>query len=569
MDIPDNVVSRVIPAGRRLGLVIGIDAYEDAGIPKLSAAVADATLMHQAMVDTDCGRFEAQYTTMLTNATATESGIKIQLERLRKIASPDDEVWFFYAGHAMIVDGEHRLLPVNSQKEFLDATSVNFSELFQKIRCRRKIVFLDCCHAGATAAATRDVHNVDDVLKNYDATGTITYCSSDGDQKSVELPERGQGAFTYWLERGLRGEADADDSGVVSSDELWKYVCDHVERDAKRVTGLTQTPRLKADTSGAFALSVNASAVRKRQEQQAAMAERDRAAQATLVGDRQDLRKLVGENDLDNLSTDELKAAIRMLEGESSRASTLIRKALTSFRADNVVEDAAMTIKGILATAARAATPPIASVPVVAPSVPTPVSTSPVASAPPPVASPTSAAPTAALDANAANAANAARRARYLEGVVEQLTQLKFTKFKPARFGPLRYAVAYETAAKGSMGLMYNHFVVAIEEPTLTSERLTAIETAVRAQVKLMAEKSNDWCFVLCVLLTDSASDAVKHMVRGAVLEKSGWFSNPSTSTTVIYDASDDYITFPDDVPKNDQQRFVEIITNVLTPMAP
>jgi len=308
---------------------------------------------------------------------------------------------------------------------------------------------------------------------------------------------------------------------------------------------------------------VNASAVRKRQEQQAAMAERDRAAQATLVGDRQDLRKLVGENDLDNLSTDELKAAIRMLEGESSRASTLIRKALTSFRADNVVEDAAMTIKGILATAARAATPPIASVPVVAPSVPTPVSTSPVASAPPPVASPTSAAPTAALDANAA------RRARYLEGVVEQLTQLKFTKFKPARFGPLRYAVAYGTAAKGSMGLMYNHFVVAIEEPTLTSERLTAIETAVRAQVKLMAEKSNDWCFVLCVLLTDSASDAVKHMVRGAVLEKSGWFSNPSTSTTVIYDASDDYITFPDDVPKNDQQRFVEIITNVLTPMAP
>jgi len=552
VDIPDDVVTRVIPAGRRLGLVIGIDAYEDPGIAKLSAAVADANLIHKAMVDPECGRFDAQYTTVLTNASATESGMKIQLERLRKIATLDDEVWFFYAGHAMIVDGEHRLLPVNSQKEFLDATSVNFSELFQKIRCRRKIVFLDCCHAGATSASTRDVHNIEDVLKSYDATGTITYCSSDGDQKSVELPERGQGAFTYWLERGLRGEADSDNSGVVSSDELWKYVCDNVERDAKRETGQTQTPRLKSDTSGAFALSVNAGAVRKWQEDQAVNAARDLAAQASLTNDRQDLRKLLGESDLYNLSTDELKAAIRLLEGEPSRGAALIRKALTAFRSDSIVEDAAMTIKGIVATVSP---PPVS--PPAAPPMP----------AAPVVAAPVAAAPVAAAPVVATPVA-VARRDSYLKALAEKLTQLGFTKYKPARFGQMRYTAAFETAVKGSMGVTTYQYVVAIEEQALTVERVASISAGFRTHVKFMAGESNDFHFALCVLLADSIDEATKDAVRAVPIEKSGWFSNPSSSVVVIYDASDDFITFPDNLPADVDARYFEMITKVLTPMA-
>jgi len=358
-----ETVSRVIPVGRRLGLVIGIDAYgDDSGIPRLSAAVADARVIHAAMIDPECGRFAQELTTVLTDAQATDSAIRVALEKLRKSATRDDEVWFFYAGHAVLVDGEHRLLPANAQSEFLDATTVHFAELFRKIQCRRKIVFLDCCHAGAADASTRHVHDVEEVFKSYQASGTITYCSSEGDQKSVELEEVGHGAFTYWLERGLRGEADADGSGVVTSDELWRYVCIHVEADAKRLTGHTQTPRLKADTSGAFALSVNAKAVRRRVEDEERKVAEASAIAARLDADRRTLREMLGEDDVENLSTDELKAAIRALEADSPPAKQ-IRKAVETYRVSADIGDTTARVRGALSTRPVASSPGTAVAP--------------------------------------------------------------------------------------------------------------------------------------------------------------------------------------------------------------
>jgi hypothetical protein len=348
----EEVANRVVPQGRRLGLVIGIDSYIPAsGIPPLRAAVADAKAIHALMVDPECGCFREELTTILTDANATETNIRIALEQLRKTAAPADEVWFFFAGHALVVDGEHRLLPVNARRDYLDATSVDFPAIFRKIRCRRKIVFLDCCHSGATDASTRNLHDVDEVLRNYEATGTITYCSSDGDQKSVELVEEGHGAFTYWLAKGLRGAADADQNGVVTSDELWRYVCEHVEHDAQRLTGVVQTPRLKLDVNGAFPLSVNAAEVRAREEQRRAAEAEQRAREAQLDADVTTLRDLIGDDDLNELSTNELKAARAVLTHEpTGRVASEIRKALVLFRSGGDRDATVLRVRGALAS---------------------------------------------------------------------------------------------------------------------------------------------------------------------------------------------------------------------------
>lgn len=350
MRASESAAVRLVPEGRRLGLIIGIDTYSQE-IPPLSAAVADARIMHAAMTDPECGRFVPEHTTLLTDIEATDSRIRQELERLRKIATPADEIWFYYAGHALIVDGDHRLLPVNANREFLDATSVDFSAQFRKIQCRRKIVFLDCCHAGAADTTTRNMHDVDEVFRTYQANGTLTYCSSDGDQKSVELPEHGHGAFTYWLARGLRGEADADQSGVVTSDELWQYVCAHVEADARRLTGRTQTPRLKADTSGAFALSLNATALHRQDEQEAARVASERARAERFEEDKHLLDRLLGMDELTSLSTDEGRRAIAALKEESKTALN-IRKALDQFRSNEDATDAVLRIRGSLTSMA-------------------------------------------------------------------------------------------------------------------------------------------------------------------------------------------------------------------------
>jgi hypothetical protein len=351
----DELAARVVPQGRRLGLVIGIDCYApESGVPRLRAAVADARAIRALMVDPECGRFREELTTILVDAEATETNIRIELERLRRNATPADEVWFFFAGHALVVDSEHRLLPVNVRRDYLDATSVDFAAYFRKIRCRRKIVFLDCCHSGATDSSTRSLHDVDEVFHNYEATGTVIYCSSDGDQKSVELVEEGHGAFTFWLEKGLRGAADADSNGVVTSDELWKYVCEHVERDAHRLTGVAQTPRLKLDVNGSFPLSVNAAVVRAREEALRAAEEEQRVRDALREADGVTLRQLLGDDDLKDLSTDEVKAARALLANEpSGRLASEIHRALTQFRTAGDRDVGVLHIRGALASSTK------------------------------------------------------------------------------------------------------------------------------------------------------------------------------------------------------------------------
>lgn len=53
--------------------------------------------------------------------------------------------------------------------------------------------------------------------------GFYALLSCDRGQQSWEFPQLGHGVFTYYLIRGLRGEA-ADSQGVIEADGLYRYV---------------------------------------------------------------------------------------------------------------------------------------------------------------------------------------------------------------------------------------------------------------------------------------------------------------------------------------------------------
>ncbi len=350
----------VVPSGRRLGLVIGIDSYADP-IPKLTAAVADARAMHAMMVDPNCGCFAKEHTVLLTEGEANARAVNRELERLAKSATADDEVWIFFAGHAVLLEGGgHRLLPSDSEREYLDSSTIPFADSASKIKCSRKVVFLDCCHSGATGASTRAVHRVEQVLATYEAKGAITFCSSDGAEQSVELPELQRGAFSYWLEKGLRGEADLSGDGVVTSSELWKFVQEHVAKDAMRLTNRHQTPQLKSDLSGDFYLSVNIEAARRKAQQAQESADLQRKAEEATAADKKTLKALFNEPGSD-LSGGDYDAAGAILDAGESKARKQLGEALGVFRDTHKAGLAVDAIHGIVArtspTAAAARAP--------------------------------------------------------------------------------------------------------------------------------------------------------------------------------------------------------------------
>ena len=111
-------------------------------------------------------------------------------------------------------------------------------------------VFLDACYSGETRekemilANTRRIVAVpleNDVPENF----TI-FSASSGSETSSSLPEASHGLFSYFLMKGLEGNADKNKDKKITSGELYSYVRDRVSKQAARL-GVIQTPQLQGD----------------------------------------------------------------------------------------------------------------------------------------------------------------------------------------------------------------------------------------------------------------------------------------------------------------------------------
>ncbi len=129
--------------GRRLALVIGNDAYS---IKPLQNAVNDARAMNKALVG-------AGFRT-----TVRENANKVAMEQaaaefLQSIG-PGDTAFFFYAGHAVQIESENFLVPVDfeSAKTVIEARFRSFSldmifDYLKRSRAKTTIVVLDACRS--------------------------------------------------------------------------------------------------------------------------------------------------------------------------------------------------------------------------------------------------------------------------------------------------------------------------------------------------------------------------------------------------------------------------------------
>lgn len=274
------IVEQVVPHGAsRYGVVIGIDEYLH-DLLKLRCAVADARAMFEVMVDEVCGCFSRDNVTLLLNADATTRNIGLALSSLVKKAGPKDTVWIYYAGHGAIEGAEAYWVTHDTDVQHLSATGLDRTRInreLSRLQSERVLILLDCCHASAAALqphALRSVVPVQQLLGQFEGKGVMTLAASDSAQKSVELSDLGRGAFTYYLEKGLRGEADdeGDRDGIVTLEELWRYLHGRVQAEALRANN-SQTPVKHGSMTGSdMALTLNARASRQ-VEQLTAMVE--------------------------------------------------------------------------------------------------------------------------------------------------------------------------------------------------------------------------------------------------------------------------------------------------------
>ena len=217
-------------------VVVGVAAY-----PKLEAKFQlhfperDAQSIYHALTSSEGGNFKEENVRVLTGAKATLAGVRDAIGKwLPSVAQGEDRVVIYFAGHGFIYEGKAYLAPSDFDMGNVKGTGYPMDELGStiagKIHAKWKVLLTDACHSGAITP--EDSENLNHGLGNL--TESLFSLTASRDREiSYETPELegGHGVFTYYVVKGLEGEADlSPQDGTVSADELAEYVHTQVRK---------------------------------------------------------------------------------------------------------------------------------------------------------------------------------------------------------------------------------------------------------------------------------------------------------------------------------------------------
>lgn len=247
--------------------VIGINKYKN--LPSLKYSVNDAREFHRYLVEVN--QIPKENVWLLLDEEATLDKVRSVLgTQLRRKAGKEDMVIIYLAGHgaterdAASPDGdglEKYILPHNADPKDLYASAMPMSEvarIFNRISSERLVFISDTCYSGGSGGRTVPVLGVRASIsathldRLSQGKGRVILTASDANEVSVEKDELKHGVFTYYLLEGLRGKADLDGDGMITVDEIYRYVYMKVSQ----ATGQDQHPVKKGEMTGQIVLGV-------------------------------------------------------------------------------------------------------------------------------------------------------------------------------------------------------------------------------------------------------------------------------------------------------------------------
>lgn len=254
-------------AGRLFAVVIGISHYQSRRIPALENADKDAQDFIDFLKSPQGGKLDDESSVVLLNEQATLANINRALSSFLTRPQPQDTVVIYIAGHGEHDHNDQRnpyLLTSDSNLDDMEATAYRMYELpgvyKHTIKAKRVITFADTCHSfgfsGAMNEGPRKVNNlVSQYLERSASEGERAFISaSDVSEEAQEGPQwgGGHGVFTYYLLKGLKGDADRNHDGVVTAGELFSYLSSAVPQ----ATQGSQNPRAVLGSASGLPLSL-------------------------------------------------------------------------------------------------------------------------------------------------------------------------------------------------------------------------------------------------------------------------------------------------------------------------
>lgn len=240
----------------RFAVIIGIEEYSN--FPKAIYANADARAFagfaHKAL------GVPQENIHLLLDREATRVGmIKALRTWLAGNASgQDSEVFIFYSGHGLPTkDGSSfYFVPYDGSLELIDETAVKKEDviaMIQAIKPRSITLFVDSCYSGQTRAGTTLIPNARPISLqtriNGFPNGVSAFTAASNDQISWSSDELRHGIFSFYLMRGLEGNADGNKDGLISNQELADFLSHRVQKAATLSHSRQQKPQFVGDSA--------------------------------------------------------------------------------------------------------------------------------------------------------------------------------------------------------------------------------------------------------------------------------------------------------------------------------
>jgi hypothetical protein len=234
---PENI--KRAPARDAVAIIIGIQNYKR--VPKAEFANSDAKEFYEYAIRGLGIKPENMKLLLDEDAEQIEIYKAFQNWLPLQVTKDKTDVYVFYSGHGLpSPDGKSLyLLPQGVDKQFIEKTAVSQQEVIAALvasKPKSVTMFIDACYSGQTRSGEMMIASVRPLavkseVSVYPSNFTVISASSI-DQYSSSSPELKHGIFSFYLMKGMEGDADGNKDGKITAGEMQEYLSDKVSRQA-------------------------------------------------------------------------------------------------------------------------------------------------------------------------------------------------------------------------------------------------------------------------------------------------------------------------------------------------
>lgn len=244
-------VERDIPRAAALrqdaiAVIIGVERYRT--LPSARYATRDAELVRRYAVRALGVPDDDEHVIVRTDADASGNELRRLFGEngwLARHTTENTELFVYFAGHGA-PDASGRtpfLLPFDADGAFISETGLSLGAIYDRLArlpAKSITVALDACFSGTTRDHRALVPGMRQSVLSIEHPALLrrnmaVFAAARDAESAGDLPDARHGAFTWYLARGLRGEADSDLDGAITVAELAQFVERGVARAAAQL----------------------------------------------------------------------------------------------------------------------------------------------------------------------------------------------------------------------------------------------------------------------------------------------------------------------------------------------